>query len=168
MYCPCTIDRSDCGSTTYLNLKTDNLYTGCQDDMEKKNATVTETTKKWDCVPVNIPKSFSKTTDYCAYLKNKPGDYTGVKFTLPEVGDLNRLGTTDATILVARVIKALLGILGSISLAMFVYSGILYMTDMGNSERAAKAKQILVWNSMGLVVIFASYAIVQMVFDAFK
>ncbi len=80
---------------------------------------------------------------------------------------LNQLGTVDIKVYLGRIIKAAMGILGSLSLVMFVYSGILFMTDRGNGESAGKAKEIAVWTSLGLAVIFASYAILNFIFQIF-
>ncbi|OGH67033.1 MAG: hypothetical protein A2983_01040 [Candidatus Magasanikbacteria bacterium RIFCSPLOWO2_01_FULL_40_15] len=115
----------------------------------------------------NKMDKFKESKDASGDALKPVSEYKGIPFTIPSVEELNKIGTSDVSILIARVIKTLMGILGSISLVMFVYSGILYMTDMGNSERAGKAKQIFIWNSLGLVIIFASYAIVKMVFEAF-
>ncbi len=80
---------------------------------------------------------------------------------------LNRLGTTDVKVYIGRIIKGVMGILGSITLVMFVYSGILFMTDRGNGENVGKAKETAVWTSLGLVLVFASYAILSFVFQIF-
>lgn len=80
---------------------------------------------------------------------------------------LNKLGTTDLKLYIGRIIKGVMGILGSLALVMFVYSGILFMTDRGNGENIGKAKDIAVWTTLGLVVIFASYAILNFVFQIF-
>ncbi len=81
--------------------------------------------------------------------------------------EFNRLGTTDPKVLIGRVIMAAMGILGSISLVMFVYSGFLWMIAAGDAGKAEKARDILVWSSLGLLVIFSSYAIVRFLFDIF-
>lgn len=107
--------------------------------------------------------------DICGFKDaSSAAGYKGIPFTIPPTGELNQIGTLDPKILLGRGIQTILGILGSISLVMFVYGGILYMTDMGNSERAEKAKQIFIWNSLGLVVIFSSYAIIKMILEAFN
>lgn len=80
---------------------------------------------------------------------------------------LNKLGTTDLKVYAGRIIKGVMGILGSLTLVMFVYSGILFMTDRGSGESIGKAKDIAVWTSLGLAVIFASYAILSFVFQIF-
>lgn len=60
-------------------------------------------------------------------------------------------------------IKALMGILGSIALAMFVYGGFMIMGAGGTAERIEKGTQIVIWSALGVVVIFASYTLVQFV-----
>ncbi|MEK7644141.1 MAG: hypothetical protein AAB390_02455, partial [Patescibacteria group bacterium] len=71
----------------------------------------------------------------------------------------NALGTTNVSIVVGRAIKAVMGIVGSIALAMFVYSGLMWMTAAGNSEKEDKSKMMLVWSAFGVVAIFGSYAL---------
>ncbi len=82
----------------------------------------------------------------------------------------NPLGTgTTPQALIGRIINAVLGIVGSIALAMFIYGGFTWMTSSGNSEKVQKGKDILIWAALGLVVIFASYALVKFViFTAIK
>lgn len=71
--------------------------------------------------------------------------------------------------LIGRIINAVLGIVGSIALAMFIYGGFTWMTAAGGAEKVQKGKDILIWAAIGLVVIFASYALVNFViFTAIK
>jgi hypothetical protein len=79
----------------------------------------------------------------------------------------NKIGTVDAASFMGRLVNGAMGVLGSVTLVMFVYGGILWMTAAGDSARTEKARSILVWSSLGLAVIFASYAIVKFVFEAF-
>ena len=65
--------------------------------------------------------------------------------------------------LIGRIINAVLGIVGSIALAMFIYGGFTWMTAAGGAEKVQKGKDILIWAAIGLVVIFASYALVNFV-----
>jgi len=87
---------------------------------------------------------------------------------IPDVSVLNTLGDIYLPELIGRVIKAAMGIMGSIALAMIVYGGVLWMTAGGNAEKGAKAMQIFIWSSLGIVLIFASYAVVDIVFEAFR
>jgi len=61
------------------------------------------------------------------------------------------------------VIKAVMGIVGSIALAMFIYGGLLWLTSGGNPDRIKKGKDILMWAIIGLVVIFVSYNLVSLI-----
>jgi len=80
----------------------------------------------------------------------------------------NPLGETKTPqVLIGKVINAVLGIVGSLALAMFIYGGFTWMLAGGNSEAVTKGKNILIWATLGLVVIFTSYALVHFViFDA--
>lgn len=80
--------------------------------------------------------------------------------------ELNRIGTTDVSEFLGRAIGVLMGVMGSIALAMFVYAGFLFMIS-GTADSVEKARSILVWSSMGIVVVFASYALVQLIFATF-
>lgn len=86
---------------------------------------------------------------------------------LPSAAALNQLGTTSVPTLIGRFIKILMGVVGSIMLAVTVYGGFLWMFSMGNQERQRKAQGLLLWAGLGLGVILASYAIVSFVFDIF-
>lgn len=97
-----------------------------------------------------------------------PEEKTFSAYVPPDVSSLNKLGTTDIQILIGRVIQAVMGIMGSIALVMFIYGGLLWMISRGESDKAEKGQQILVWSSLGVVVIFASYALVKLVFEVFS
>ena len=66
--------------------------------------------------------------------------------------------------LIGRIIKAMIGIVGSLALLMFIYGGFTWMLAAGNAEAVSKGKNILIWATLGLVVIFSSYAVLQFVF----
>ena len=78
----------------------------------------------------------------------------------------NPLGLSNPTpqTLLGTIIKAVLGIVGSLALVMFIYGGVTWMLAAGNAERVTKGKNILIWATIGLVVIFSAYALVTFVF----
>lgn len=91
--------------------------------------------------------------------------------TVPAFG-LNPLcpaGSKDCSVptIIGRIIRAVLGIVGSLALVMFVYGGFLWMisSSQGNDKKVAHAKDVLVWATMGLLVIFASYTIVNFILE---
>jgi len=75
-------------------------------------------------------------------------------------------GLTDPRAVVGNIIKALLGIVGSLALAVFIFGGFMWVTSAGNEEKVKKGKDMLMWAAFGLAVIFASYALVTFVIDA--
>ena len=42
------------------------------------------------------------------------------------------------------------------------------MTSAGNAQRIEKGRETLTWAAIGLVVIFASYALVNLILKAFE
>lgn len=82
------------------------------------------------------------------------------------VGKLENPLGTDATIpqLVGRAITLFTGISGSIALLMFVYGGVLWIFSGGAEERVTKGKEVMKWATIGLVVMFSAYALVNLVF----
>ena len=46
---------------------------------------------------------------------------------------------------------------------MFIYGGLVWMTAAGSNEKVQKGKDILIWATVGLVIIFTSYALVRFV-----
>lgn len=65
------------------------------------------------------------------------------------------------------LIGAFLVLSGSIFLALIVYGGILYMLSQGAPDKVAKAKNIIIYSVIGVVVLAASYAILTFVFEIF-
>ena len=75
----------------------------------------------------------------------------------------NPLSTDSPEILIGRIIRAILGITGSLALVTFTYGGFVWMASAGNEKQVRKGKNILVWATLGLAVIFSSYALVRFI-----
>lgn len=67
--------------------------------------------------------------------------------------------------LIGKVIVAALGVVGSLALLMFIYGGFVWMTAAGNQEMVTRGRNVLIWATIGLIIIFSSYAIVKFVFE---
>ncbi len=78
----------------------------------------------------------------------------------------NPLGTTDFRIIVGNVVRTLTGGAGMLALMMFVYGGFTWLTAAGNSEKIQKGRDILVWSTAGMVVMFSSYFVVRFIIIA--
>jgi len=77
-------------------------------------------------------------------------------------------GTNSGSLtrLLSNGINVVLGLLGIFFIAMFIYAGYLYLTDMGGGENVKKAKKLLGTAIIGAVLIIAAYAISSYVLGA--
>ena len=80
---------------------------------------------------------------------------------------LKKISVSDPSALVGTVLRAVLGLTGSIALLMFVYGGFLWLTSGGSPDKIKKAQGILVWATLGLTLIFGSYAIIDKILLTF-
>ncbi len=62
-----------------------------------------------------------------------------------------------------RLIGSILSFVGVLFLIMMIYAGIMWMTAQGNDQQVTKAKDLLINSIIGLVIIFAAYAITAFV-----
>jgi hypothetical protein len=70
-------------------------------------------------------------------------------------------GSNDPRLLIGRLIAAVLSIVGSLALLMFLYGGLIWITSMGESDKVMKGKKILIWATLGLVIVASAYVIVN-------
>lgn len=80
----------------------------------------------------------------------------------------NYLGTESPQVLIGRIINAIMGIVGSIALLMFIFGGLTWMTSGGSAEKVKKGRDILMWSAIGLAVLFMSYGLVYFVIKTIK
>lgn len=74
------------------------------------------------------------------------------------------LGNYDANDILAIVIntsKLILGVVGSLTLLMFIYGGFSFLISAGSSEKVAKAKGILTAAVIGLIIVFSSFLLIK-------
>jgi hypothetical protein len=69
----------------------------------------------------------------------------------------------DFTALAILISKWILGIVGSLSLFMFVYGGIMFLISAGSSDKIGQARKILVAAVIGLIIVFSSWLIIKFV-----
>ena len=99
---------------------------------------IKETPVSCDCNPIT-----PGCEKYC-------GDYS--------LNDIVRVGVNATQIL--------LGLSGSVALLFFVYGGVTFLISGGSAEKVTKGKTIITNTVIGLIIIFASFMIIQFSMDA--
>lgn len=84
----------------------------------------------------------------------------------PKGGVEGNYAISDFVIMAIKVSQLILGLVGSLSLIMFVYAGVTFMISGGSSEKIAQAKKILVASVVGLIIVFSSWLIIKFVVDS--
>ncbi|MEK7623844.1 MAG: pilin [Patescibacteria group bacterium] len=69
--------------------------------------------------------------------------------------------------LIGRVVRVAISILGTLSLIIFIYAGLRWMTSRGDSSAAESSRMMMMWAALGVIVILTSYAVVDFIFSAF-
>ena len=67
---------------------------------------------------------------------------------------------------VTNIINFFLGLLGLIAVAFLIYAGVLMVTAGGNDDQVGKAKKIITFSVIGIIIILLSYTIVTFVTSA--
>lgn len=78
-------------------------------------------------------------------------------------GEITTVNPEDIT---TGTMSWILGVLGLISVIMILYGGVTWMTAAGNEEKISKAKNILTYSIIGLIVILTAWIMVSFVFDS--
>lgn len=73
----------------------------------------------------------------------------------------------DLPKLIANIIRAGLGLVGTVALAFFIYGGFMYITSGGDEKQIEQGKKIMVYAIIGILAIGLSYAVVTFVIGAF-
>jgi len=63
------------------------------------------------------------------------------------------------------LIGTVLSFVGVLFLIMMIYAGIMWMTAQGNDQQVTKAKDLLINSVIGIIIVFAAYAITAFVGD---
>lgn len=80
---------------------------------------------------------------------------------LQQIEDVTMLGKEDIRLTIAKIIRIFLGFLGILALGLMLYAGYEIMTSAGDPNKVERGKKILLNTAIGLLIIFASFAIVQ-------
>lgn len=75
-------------------------------------------------------------------------------------------GETSLRGLVLTIVDYFLGFLGLLAVIMVVYGGVTYVSSAGNDEAVGKAKKIIMYALIGIIVILLSIVVVRAVLGA--
>lgn len=82
-----------------------------------------------------------------------------------QLGEASTLPTENIAIIIARVIRAALTVVGIIFTSLIIYAGFLYLLSKGDPEPVKKAKRILQQSIIGLIIIFSAYSITTFILN---
>lgn len=130
----------------------------CSGDYPPKddNSEYTDTEKeaecrKW-CLQMELDPSLCRVEDECPIVLENPLRAPGIS---------SATGEQDIATILGRVVGAALGVIGAITLLVFVYGGYLWLISGGNEEKIHKGSQTMLYAVIGLCIIFASYGILN-------
>jgi hypothetical protein len=66
-------------------------------------------------------------------------------------------------IVISNIVNAALVFAGVVALVLIIYSGIRYITSRGDQTALDSAKKTLTWAIVGLIIIFLSFFIVNLI-----
>lgn len=72
-------------------------------------------------------------------------------------------GETTLRGLILTIVNYFLGFLGLLAVIMVIYGGVTYVSSAGNDEAIGKAKKIIMYALIGIVIILLSFVLVRMV-----
>ncbi|PJC36714.1 hypothetical protein CO046_04285 [Candidatus Peregrinibacteria bacterium CG_4_9_14_0_2_um_filter_53_11] len=75
-------------------------------------------------------------------------------------------GQTGIRGIVLTIVNFFLTFLGLLAVVMVIYGGFLYVGSAGNDDNIGKAKKILLYAAIGILIIIASYAMVNTILGA--
>jgi len=69
-------------------------------------------------------------------------------------------GINDLLGIITKVVDFIFGLVGAVALAVFFWSGVLYMMS-GTVDKTKKAKDMMIYTAYGIIIIFVSYSIIE-------
>ena len=85
-----------------------------------------------------------------------------------DIATQNELSTKEPSTFITEGLATFLGFVGLIALAVIIWGGFLYITAAGDEQKAAKAKQLLIYAVIGLVLIMLAAVVVNLVISTFQ
>ncbi|MDD3066296.1 MAG: hypothetical protein PHO48_00480 [Candidatus Gracilibacteria bacterium] len=92
----------------------------------------------------------------------QPGCDTTNCLTIPSTDSYKGITTlTGLREAILNWVNFALGFLALIAMIALIYAGFLYVTSMGEDEQSGKAKKIIIYVTIGIIIILLAYAFVN-------
>lgn len=79
-------------------------------------------------------------------------------------GNCGNYSLNDMVSVVLKASEFILGVVGSLALLAFVVGGMMWVLSAGNAELVTRGKQTILGAVIGLVIVFTSFMIIQLVY----
>lgn len=94
-------------------------------------------------------------------------DLNGLNTTAGKVSAFaSQVSSTDDNFIqtkAGQIIGTILSFVGVLFLILMIYAGVMWMTAQGNDQQVTKAKDLLINSIIGLIIIFAAYALTNFI-----
>ncbi len=80
----------------------------------------------------------------------------------PISGGNEKINVVD---IMLRIMQIALGVVDIFALFMFILGGFEFLISAGNPEKVKKAKDTLIWATVGILVITLSYTVLKYIFE---
>jgi uncharacterized membrane protein len=85
---------------------------------------------------------------------------------LEQIGEVGIVREQTLPEFVGTIIKWVVGLIGVLLVALFVYGGVVYATSAGNEERIELGKKIMMYSIVGVAIIAFAFLITDYVISA--
>ena len=107
-------------------------------------------------------KKFAIALTFCAILTLTAMPVLALETGI-DYGSFTGLGTKDIREGMMNIINVLLGFIGILAIVIILWGGFRWLTSGGNEEKVAEAKKVITAGIIGLIIIFAAYALATFV-----
>lgn len=80
----------------------------------------------------------------------------------------NGIPKVDGDELLTNILNMSYFVAGTVAVIMIIISGIMYVTSTGDAPKVAKAKNLLTYAIVGLVIVLSAFAITNFVIGSFN
>jgi hypothetical protein len=104
------------------------------------------------------------TTVFPALAESDPTSFSDGLSQAGSFADSNDLGKARSTKeILQSIVKWLLSLVGTIAVISLIYGGFLYVTSQGEENQTEKAKNIILYSVIGIIIIGISAIVVNVV-----